>query len=279
MAELSPIEQTLYATVKITANTQGRSIGTGTGFFWSIQKEGVHTVVIVTNNHVIDGADEVLLDCHLGDGSDPGNPIGATTPVRIQMQDEGIVRHPDPNVDLCAFGFAPMVDKAVSVGTPLFYKTLSSDLVPTGWSEFDAVEDVMMVGCPRGIMDDVNKFALIRRGITATAVYRNYNGANEFLVDMACFPGSSGSPVFLLQRGYVEKSTGNYLLDGVRFFLMGVLHAGPIINNAGQIVLGHLPTVTVATMMHLGQVIRSDAVIQLESEVIARMKQQRSAGN
>lgn len=36
-----------------------------------------------------------------------------------------------------------------------------------------------------------------RRGITATNINFDYNGKKEFVIDAACFPGSSGFPVFI----------------------------------------------------------------------------------
>jgi hypothetical protein len=48
-----------------------------------------------------------------------------------------------------------------------------------------------MVGYPNGLWDTANNFPLIRRGVTATHIKNNYNGKSEFVIDIACYGGSS----------------------------------------------------------------------------------------
>jgi len=57
-----------------------------------------------------------------------------------------------------------------------------------------------MIGYPNGLWDHVNNLPLIRRGITASHPGVDYqiegqNGPGVTVIDMACFPDSSGSPV------------------------------------------------------------------------------------
>jgi len=125
-----------------------------------------------------------------------------------------------------------------------------------------------MIGCPNGIYDEVNKMPLVRRGITATSIGKKYEGKPYFLVDMACFPGSSGSPVFIYnQSGYFNKKTNSNIVGTGRLFFVGVLFAGPTITNTGQVVLSKMPTVQVSSMMHLGYVVRSSEILELEKMV------------
>ena len=56
---------------------------------------------------------------------------------------------------------------------------------------------------------------------------------------------------------------------GGRFFFVGVLYAGPQVTQAGAIVLSQQPRVEVAAMMHLGQVLRSTALEELDRELQA----------
>jgi hypothetical protein len=267
-------EELLYTTVKLTCFKNGNPVQTGTGFFWRIDGEGdEHAIMLVTNKHVINGCDRIDAICHLQSASVDNAPSGKVLAVSMTLDPAGIFEHPDPKVDLCAFGFIPLMQEARKAGTPLFLRAIKSSNVPDDvqWTEFDAIEDVLMIGCPNGIYDRVNNHPIVRRGITATSMAKDYNGAAEFLVDMACFPGSSGSPVFIKQRGYVDRKTGNYKIDAHRFFFVGVLYAGPTITNDGVIALGHQPTVKVAAMMHLGQVIRSSKVLDIEGLVRAHL--------
>lgn len=92
------------------------------------------------------------------------------------------------------------------------------------------------------------------------------------MVDMACFPGSSGSPVFIYDRnGYRDRRTNTYNMGQQRIVFVGILYAGPQITNNGQIILGQQPRVMVAAMMHLGNVIRSSALHAIDAELRRRL--------
>ena len=122
-----------------------------------------------------------------------------------------------------------------------------------------------MVGCPRGIFDEKNNIPIARRGITATPLGKKYEGNDQFVVDMACFPGSSGSPIFVYDRnGFLDRKQNTYQIGAQRVFFVGVLFAGPVITNAGKIVMGQPTEVQVATAMHLGYAVRSTAMHAIE---------------
>ncbi len=128
-----------------------------------------------------------------------------------------------------------------------------------------------MIGCPRGISDEVNNLPIVRRGITATSLSKLYNGKPEFMVDMACFPGSSGSPIFLYNRnGFFDRKQNSYMMGTTRLKFVGVLYAGPLVTNDGQLVLGQVPRVAVQSMMHLGNALRSTTVLEIGAEITAR---------
>jgi len=44
-----------------------------------------------------------------------------------------------------------------------------------------------MIGYPSGLWDTKNNLPIVRKGITATTPYFDYNGKREFLVDIAAF--------------------------------------------------------------------------------------------
>jgi hypothetical protein len=123
------------------------------------------------------------------------------------------------------------------------------------------MEDITMVGYPNGIWDQVNNMPVIRRGISATHPNVDWNGKPEFLIDAACFPGSSGSPVFLFNHGsYPER--GGATVMGHRLKLLGILYAGPQQTVTGEIKIINVPTQNVplavsAIPMNLGMVIKA----------------------
>ena len=88
------------------------------------------------------------------------------------------------------------------------------------------MEDIVMIGYPNGIWDALNNKPIFRKGITAAHPNRDYLGNKEFLIDAACFPGSSGSPVFIYNEfGYFDGMQFN--LGKRRVLLLGILYAGP----------------------------------------------------
>lgn len=70
------------------------------------------------------------------------------------------------------------------------------------------MEKIVMVGYPNGIWDQRYNFPVFRSGVAATHYRYDWNGRPEFLIDCACFPGSSGSPVLICDVGQVHTKKG-----------------------------------------------------------------------
>lgn len=267
MPDLTLAERLLYSTVKLTASKAGVPVSTGTGFFMYFAKDGDRFFpAIVTNKHVVNGADQITAVCHFADGD---KPSGRFVACNMAIASGSYIEHPDHSVDLCAIPMGDIMNQANDAGTPIFVQWIDHSIIPSDddWQYFDAMEEVTMVGCPNGISDEINNLPMTRRGITASPLSRKYNGKDEFMVDMACFPGSSGSPVFIYDRnGYLDRRTNIYNMGQQRIVFVGILYAGPQISNNGQIILGQPPRVMVAAMMHLGNVIRSSAIHAIDAE-------------
>lgn len=263
-------EQILYSTTNLKALKNNSVIGTGTGFFFKFATDDNKWFpAIVTNKHVATGCDAIAINLHI---AEDGKPSGRITSYMIEISD--IVNHPSQNVDLCAIMIGNAVHHAGENGNPIFAIYLSPDVLPKDdyWEYFDAIEEIIMVGCPRGIFDETHNTPITRKGITATPISKKYNGKNEFMVDMACFPGSSGSPIFIYNKGsYYDKKTNTTNFGSDRILLVGVLYAGPLITNTGEIVLSNLPKVSINSTMHLGYVIRASELLILDEEVRRRV--------
>src|SRR5664280_1563980 len=127
------------------------------------------------------------------------------------FSDQAWAGHPDPKVDVAALSLSPLLNVMATQGTHAFFRTVDASLcvTPGRAAKLDALESVVFVGYPSGIYDTTNLIPIIRRGMTATPIAVDYRGLPAFLVDAAVFPGSSGSPVFLFDRGaYQERSGG-----------------------------------------------------------------------
>lgn len=255
-------EQILYSTKRIEPTIDGVSTGSsGTGFFFSFGSGEKIVPSIITNKHVISESNGCTLFLH---GESSGIPTNDVIQVHVDFGKCPVIPHPDSNIDLCAILIGPVLNE-LSKDSQAYYAGIGFNNLPSNWNEFDALEEVIMVGCPRGIMDESNKLPIFRRGNTATPLSANYNGKAEFMVDMACFPGSSGSPVFILNEGSYKIDAGIAL--GTRFYFLGILYSGPVIQNDGTIHFQKSPKLTVGTMMHLGNVIKASELRAIEEIV------------
>lgn len=260
-------EMLLYTAVKISRIKSGAEDGSGTGFYYSIPLENNQSIpLLITNKHVIESCDTIEISCHLAAPDKPPRPSGKFVPFRLPTSSAFL--HPNKDIDLCAIPIASIDREAVpKFGVGIFSAILGHENIPNAatWDQLAAIEEVTMVGCPRGIFDQANNLPIFRKGITASAPSKLYEGRPEFLVDMACYPGSSGSPVVILNQGAYFAQGGINM--GSRFHFLGILYAGPLVTNQG-IVLGTQPKVAVQAMMHLGQVIRSTELFALEKEIL-----------
>jgi hypothetical protein len=267
-------EQMMYTTARIVGvNASGAAFKTGTGFFYHFPVAAGDTrsvPILVTNKHVIEGvtnADFVVHTNSNGGSKPDGNGV-----VRSQFTDW--VQHPNPKVDLCALPVGGVLNQAKA-----FYRSFDPGIVPSEaqLEELSAVEEILMVGYPNGLWDSVNNYPLIRRGITAShpSVDFDVDGAATTVIDAACFPGSSGSPVLLYNVGTYSDKKGNTVV-GSRTMLLGVLFSGPLMQTDGKIVIRNIPTAVepvaqVNMMLNLGYIVKSRELVTLSAAVLAKL--------
>ncbi len=271
VSKLSPSEQLAHSTVRIECQLANGQTGTGTGFFFRFaESEGIHVPAIVTNKHVVAGARKGQFLMTLADAN--REPLRQTHHAFVFENFEHMwIPHPDKDIDLCAMPIAPILEAAGNESKQLFYISLDKSLIPSKAEYEDMVlmEEIIMVGYPNGIWDKVNNMPIFRRGITATHPNLDWNGKPEFLIDAACFPGSSGSPVFLYnQVGYATKSGGMTIGPG-RLKLLGILYAGPQHTVSGEITIVSIPTQNVPVAIssipnNLGIVIKATKLEDFE---------------
>ncbi|MEG2077489.1 serine protease [Chryseobacterium sp.] len=270
MDDLTITEKLIYSTVRIECETYAGKT-TGSGYFFAFKRTEVGFIpVIITNKHVIKNSIRGKIFFTKADESD--NPID-TEKVDITINDfeRRWIMHPDKDVDLCFLPFADILNFLEKKGEKAFFIPLETTLIPSDEQikEFNGIEEIIMVGYPNGLWDETHNKPIFRKGITASHPKYDYNGKKEFLIDAACFPGSSGSPVFLLYEGAFTDRKGN-LLGGVKFHLLGTLYAGPQHTAKGEIVItpiSKLPTIMTSVPNNLGFIIKSSRILELESLV------------
>jgi hypothetical protein len=269
---VSAAEQMMYATVRILGQLSNGAITTGTGFIYNAPAKGGTAPLLITNKHVIDGA--VALEFAVHTKSDPAakKPDGNGV---IGSKVADWTNHPNNKIDLCA---VPLGGAFSSMKPAPFYVGLRADLLQSQaqLEALNAVEEVLMVGYPNGLWDAKNNFPLIRRGVTAShpAVDFDVNGVATTVIDMACFPGSSGSPVFVYNHGTIVDKKGNVAIAS-RTILLGILFSGPTMQADGSIVINDIPTVNtpvaqVNLMMNLGYIIKARELTELCAAVLNR---------
>ena len=268
---LTASEQLTHSTARIECLLADGSTGTGTAFFFKcLEQDDQHVPVIVTNKHVVKNAVEGRF--HLTLRNDDGSPkIGNHLHIALDNFEQRWIPHPDPQVDLCVMPINSLLQEADAAGHRFFCVTLDRSLIPTQ-TELDdlgALEDVIMIGYPNGIWDPANNMPIIRRGATATHPNLDYEGRKEFMIDAACFPGSSGSPVFLYNTNGWSHRNGGMTMGSLRIKLLGLLYAGPQYTTTGEVKIITMPTQqrTIAISMipnNLGLIIKSTRLLEMD---------------
>lgn len=274
---LSIAEQLMHTTVRLECVLANGRTSTGTGFFFSFRLEGDKQIpLIVTNKHVIEGSVRgTFVLTKRGDDGDP--VIGAYEKVHLNGFENLWIKHPDPHIDLAVFPVAPLLNQAERSGAKVFLLPLDDNLIPTPevLASLGGIEDVTMIGYPNGIWDIRNNMPIVRRGITATSPKYDYNGLPIFVIDCACFPGSSGSPVLIFNQGAYTDAMGNMHLGSGRVILLGVLFAGPQHIAEGEIQTIDVPLQQVPISLsripnNLGFVVKSQRLLDFKAQLVAR---------
>lgn len=275
------MEQLTHCTVRIECTLNDGNTSCGTGFFMNFLPVGdKHIPAIVTNKHVIAGAQ--LGRIHFTfKGPDGGPDHGSHQRYEISNFEQQWIGHPDKDVDLAILPIARVLEAVNNAtGRQCFYVAVDAGLIaPVEERQgYSSMEDIVMIGYPNGIWDQVNNLPIIRRGITATHVKMRWNGRDEFLTDIASFPGSSGSPVFLANIGSYVDGNGGVNIGTNRIRLLGVHYAGAQHRADGTIEIVTVPTDTrpvPVTLIpnNIGVVINSQRLLDFEA-VLTRLMQQ-----
>ncbi len=219
-------EKLLFNTVRLVVDKEPDA-AVATGFIFVRDDEDAPTNIplLVTNRHVLDDSRGVQLEFARSDGKGGWRP-GARIVYSINFATPDVwFSHPNPDVDVALLPLAEVFEDAEREhGEGPFHSVIRDEqfALDDEMSNLDAVEDVLFVGYPSGIADPVNHVPVVRRAITATPPALDYGGLPAFLIDGSVFPGSSGSPVFLVDRGSWRPSEGG-LAVGSRFFFLGVV--------------------------------------------------------
>ncbi|MBM4180277.1 MAG: trypsin-like peptidase domain-containing protein [Betaproteobacteria bacterium] len=254
----------LFNTIRVDTVLEDGSEGSGTAFVVShAHPRGTHTF-IVTNRHLVDGVRRGGLVFTQKQNGQPA--FGQRFQLNIEDFPQAWFMHPNPEVDLAIIPMRPLEQAARDQGVELYYQPIDSRLAPDAATlrALDALEEVLFVGYPSGVWDQVNLMPILRRGTTATPMALDFEGRAEFLIDAAVYPGSSGSPVFVYQPDPLRPSQS----AGRKFLFAGVVAAVFFREEANHLVSVPVPAnntsmVMGSEMIDLGLVIKSQAVLDV----------------
>lgn len=263
-------EKLIFSTVRLQGNGS-----VGSGFFFNFRVDNKTQIpVIITNKHVVEKPDVFSFALHEKKINEQ-NPSGNF--INIEYKSKWI-GHPNKDVDLCATPLQPLVEQVKGRDNiHVYYSSFDENLIwnDSKLEELSAIEDVTMIGYPIGIWDHINNFPIVRKGITSIHPAVNFQGKSQGVIDMACFPGSSGSPIILLNEGFYATKKATSV--GSRIALLGILFSGPTYNSEGEIVIKEIPTKkTIKTknsnMINLGFYIKAKEILELKKEFFKQLK-------
>lgn len=238
--------------------------GMGTGFFFVFQIGESIYPFIITNKHVVENCNSMQIT--ISKKREIDNPES----VAFKLEDIQSIKldHSKHNVDICAIPAIDLFNDNFELD--IAYLT-QSDIRTNEIKNLNFVEDVLMVGYPRGVIDNYNNLPVFRKGITATHPGIKFRNQKEFLVDMTITNGSSGSPVYLYNpNGYTDR-LGNSYLGQERFLFLGINYADHIIKNKSNIYKGdNIDNSSFGVSeigINLGVIIHAEELLDFEKQI------------
>jgi hypothetical protein len=214
--------QLLFTTAPLWVQRASGEQAFGTAFILSLPIPGSseqQMPFLVTNAHVVADAQRAIVDLVEREGDAPkwGRRL------RVEIDGPTITAFTHALDDLAIVPIGGLLNQLEQGGRHVFFRSVSQDLIPTEQilADLAAMEEVTFIGYPSGLYDEHNLSPIIRRGITATPPWNDFRGQPAFLIDAGVFPGSSGSPVFIMNQGAYATRGG--LVLGSRLLFMGVL--------------------------------------------------------
>lgn len=254
-------EQLLFTTIRLETDKWS-----WTWFFFHLKINGKIYPIIITNKHVVNDKTNETVKFHL-------HETVANSPEwkrKIEFTADWLF-HPDKDIDLCCCLVQPLFNEIkLSSWKDIFYRHINETVIKNNkqLEELSALEEVVMAWYPNWLWDEKHNLPLLRKGITSSHPSIDFNRDWIGVVDMACFPWSSWSPIFILNEwSYMVK--GWSLMMGTRIIFLGILFEWPRINSRWELIVENMPTSqTVISqtpiMMNLGYYIKAVKILDFE---------------
>ncbi len=249
--------QIIFTTIPIYVEKNDGKNEFGTGFIYQQKIDDVKSIpFIITNRHVVENAKRGIINLIKRQGTEPL----LTEKVSVELPGHLLTQFLSQSDDIAVFLIGPIINQLESENIQVFYRSIEKSIIPDEviLNNLSAIEEVIFIGYPSAIIDNKNNTPIVRKGITATPIWNDFDGYNIFLIDAGVFPGSSGSPVFILNSGAYTTNQG--IVIGNRIYFLGIISNTIQRNEAGsQVYLG------------LGQVIKGKIVKEFIESVTSRL--------
>jgi len=226
---MSNSELLINSTVKIQSlretvidNNRKLDLITGTAFYYLFVVDSISIPVLVTNFHNI--KDVGLNDITFTLTDTVNKPPLKRHVFHYYNQTSYYPWIIDPNSDLAILPLYPIMDEIhKQTNGFILFIPFTEDVIlkKEKLKELSAIEELLMVGYPKGYGDDYNNYPIVRRGTTATPIFSDFDNKEEFLLDIPIYSGSSGSPIVMLDNG-PRNYNGSLIIGQTRLMLVGI---------------------------------------------------------
>jgi hypothetical protein len=247
------------STTRLVVQKAG-GVHVGTGMFFGYRLAGGRTrAFCVTSRNLLSDALLCSLSVLVESGDDK-----AQEKLTFDVTDIAscAVFPPSAVLDLAAFPIDALFAPIAGLKKQPALKIIDRDLVPGAafYAGLDASRDIVLMGYPNGLPGVNADVPVPQSGVTASSAMLPFDGKDEFLIECACYPGASGSPVFL------HRPWDDAIVP------LGILVLGAEVSAAGQIVPRAIPTsrstpVTPQNMTRLGLCLKASLLSFLDAHV------------
>lgn len=216
--------------------------GHATSFFI---KTNLSKMFLVTNYHVVENCKKITILLTITKNGETQNNF-----YEIQFEEDLFVH---PKYDICMIDMTDVYKEISNEEGVINIDFIKEEQILIDYSEMSLLQDVIMVGYPNGIYDECNNAPIIRTGHLATNIRNKFNELEQFQIDIATVNGSSGSPVFTINK------EGELFLIGINRSCFN--HHSKVVEeykNPHSKIIGYVDVPN-----HIGTVINSKIIQQL----------------
>lgn len=194
------------------------------GNFWKKdeKKENIYRVYLVTNRHVLNGLNKVILRFNPGSGEQAKEyPLGL-----ISQSSQKLLwtPHPNPEIDIATTAINVKLLREEKMQFNYFrsdQNVVTLDKVAElGITEGDFV---YTLGFPMELVGPERNYVIVRSGNIARIQDTTDHRSKEFLIDALTFPGNSGGPVVtkpeLIRIADTKAVSSAYLIGIIKSYL------------------------------------------------------------